>query len=53
MRSALALKDDPKKLIGYFSPVVAIPVVTYFCKKAKTTEIGKSVRTVIARIRCH
>ncbi len=34
-------------------PVVAIPVVMYLCRKAKTMVIGSSVSTVIARMRFH
>jgi hypothetical protein len=37
----------------YFIPVVAMPVVIDFCKKANTIEIGSKVSTVMARIRCH
>ena len=33
---------------GYLTPALAMPVVMYFCKKAKTSVIGTRVITVIA-----
>ena len=38
---------------AYFIPVVAMPVVMFFCKRANMMVIGSNVSTVMARMRCH